>query len=824
MRRIIRILADSAADTSISARGSAPSPPRRCGSRPISSRASASSGANSARLGQPDHGVGIQQIFAGRQAPGAAARARAAWHRRRRAASTEPQAAAGLPAQRVGGVGAGTGRSGRAGETPRARARPDQHQRDERQRISPTRSGRASGSARAGPSHNQGRDRDDEPDRASTARSRTSASGRRAAPRAGSCAASRPPRQVVVGQGAGRRPGSPPPSGRSPTGDLNGSEDLGAGRSRRAVSDQNSAARSRAGYGGASPGPSSRRGGAEAGDAIGFASSQPSPPPGGASSAPGPRRRPIETGPPPRRYRRRRPRTTPIGTPPFRRPALTRARWRSPAPRSPRRESAPGLASLSDQRLDDRGSSCGCCSAMQVVGLGGREQDPVDAPADNQRQPADWPGRKQADLGHGAAQILRARRGRHGSPPSASIRTTCRSSRAKWLRKNGATTSRLGLEPPLEGPPERGRRAALRRGGAKVRAASPRDRRASGTALGDARQPGLPAGGEIGGEIGGERARLGLGRAGRTGRSPRSARGQAAAWVARRARAPSRSRPRPSQTCPISGRSSSHSARIVGDVRDAALAARPAVPAARARQPTLSDRRSVEIDRAFRPVRLGPAERGEMVLIGEARDRGIGLGLQIGREDAPSASARSWGIRPCASRFATSDVMKTVLPARLSPVTPSRITGSNRKLDGLGDPVPIRRRVRLSVRRARSKAGGPSGMWAGQSGGPPCPAAAPPRPARPRPAAARPPSSLTASRLFSASPAPASARPFQGFLWAETLSAVEGPHQQMGRPKTPWATARSGSRGSRGCAPPPRTAAPGATGRLSRHDGAARRG
>jgi len=36
------------------------------------------------------------------------------------------------------------------------------------------------------------------------------------------------------------------------------------------------------------------------------------------------------------------------------------------------------------------------------------------------------------------------------------------------------------------------------------------------------------------------------------------------------------------------------------------------------------------------------------------------------------------GMRPRSSRLATSDVMNTVLPERASPVTPSRITGSNR--------------------------------------------------------------------------------------------------------------------------------------------------
>ena len=73
----------------------------------------------------------------------------------------------------------------------------------------------------------------------------------------------------------------------------------------------------------------------------------------------------------------------------------------------------------------------------------------------------------------------------------------------------------------------------------------------------------------------------------------------------------------------------------------------------------------------------------------------VGLRLQVGGEDAALAAAFSCGMRPRSIRFATSEVMKTVLPARLRPVTPSRTTGSQtapldaleRLLDLAGDAV-----------------------------------------------------------------------------------------------------------------------------------------
>jgi hypothetical protein len=69
-------------------------------------------------------------------------------------------------------------------------------------------------------------------------------------------------------------------------------------------------------------------------------------------------------------------------------------------------------------------------------------------------------------------------------------------------------------------------------------------------------------------------------------------------------------------------------------------------------------------------------QRDNVVFIGEPRDCVFRLGLQIRRLMAPDAAARNCGIRPRFSKLATRDVMNTVLPARLNPVTPKRITGS----------------------------------------------------------------------------------------------------------------------------------------------------
>ena len=65
----------------------------------------------------------------------------------------------------------------------------------------------------------------------------------------------------------------------------------------------------------------------------------------------------------------------------------------------------------------------------------------------------------------------------------------------------------------------------------------------------------------------------------------------------------------------------------------------------------------------------------------------------------PSAAARSAGIRPRSIRLATSAVMNTVLPARESPVTPSRITGSE---NGCASPSMVRPIVSVMPDSAKS--------------------------------------------------------------------------------------------------------------------------
>ena len=119
-------------------------------------------------------------------------------------------------------------------------------------------------------------------------------------------------------------------------------------------------------------------------------------------------------------------------------------------------------------------------------------------------------------------------------------------------------------------------------------------------------------------------------------------------------------------------------------------------PASPPRSPvgaTRSDSRSVEIDRVLsRPVRVRPGQRVEMVLVGEARDRrGRAAAADRPRGSGSPPPARSCGIRPRSSRLATSEVMNTVLPARLRPVTPSRTTGSRKHVADVAPPRPRRR-------------------------------------------------------------------------------------------------------------------------------------
>ena len=118
------------------------------------------------------------------------------------------------------------------------------------------------------------------------------------------------------------------------------------------------------------------------------------------------------------------------------------------------------------------------------------------------------------------------------------------------------------------------------------------------------------------------------------------------------------------------------------------------------RQPQRRDRA-----RALGPARLrARAARRDAPRRRSAARCGRAAAAGRPRGSRPSAAARSCGIRPRSSRFATSEVMNTVLPARLRPVTPSRITGSNSR-SPTSWMVSSIRRVRLSVRRARSKAG-----------------------------------------------------------------------------------------------------------------------
>jgi hypothetical protein len=95
---------------------------------------------------------------------------------------------------------------------------------------------------------------------------------------------------------------------------------------------------------------------------------------------------------------------------------------------------------------------------------------------------------------------------------------------------------------------------------------------------------------------------------------------------------------------------------------------------------TRSDSRSSDTERVLSgQCGSGARHRGEVGFEGEARHRVVGLRLQEGGLDPPlERAAASPGIRPRSMRLATSEVMKTVLPDRASPVTPSRMTGSKK--------------------------------------------------------------------------------------------------------------------------------------------------
>ena len=66
-------------------------------------------------------------------------------------------------------------------------------------------------------------------------------------------------------------------------------------------------------------------------------------------------------------------------------------------------------------------------------------------------------------------------------------------------------------------------------------------------------------------------------------------------------------------------------------------------------------------------MRRRTSQRGQMRLVFKPWHGVVGLGLQKRRLDPPFGRRQQPGIRPRSSRFATSEVMNTVLPDRAKP-------------------------------------------------------------------------------------------------------------------------------------------------------------
>ena len=132
-------------------------------------------------------------------------------------------------------------------------------------------------------------------------------------------------------------------------------------------------------------------------------------------------------------------------------------------------------AGVADQRLGD-GGEAGVLGVVQVVGLGGGEEDAVDAAAEDRREPGARAGAEAGeDLGHGGAQVLdRARAVVDGAERVDQHDLTVEA--GEVVAEEGCDDDALvGLEALLEGAPERGGRARRSgfRSGEKVRAGEP---------------------------------------------------------------------------------------------------------------------------------------------------------------------------------------------------------------------------------------------------------------------------------------------------------------------------------------------------------------
>ena len=114
-------------------------------------------------------------------------------------------------------------------------------------------------------------------------------------------------------------------------------------------------------------------------------------------------------------------------------------------------------AGVADQRLGD-GGEAGVLAVVEIVGLGGGEEDAVDPPPEDRRQPRARPRAEAGeDLGHRRAQVLdgaralgEARRARPSAPPDGrGGRSGCgrRARRRRACRPRSAARRRATASP-----------------------------------------------------------------------------------------------------------------------------------------------------------------------------------------------------------------------------------------------------------------------------------------------------------------------------------------------------------------------------------------
>ena len=108
-------------------------------------------------------------------------------------------------------------------------------------------------------------------------------------------------------------------------------------------------------------------------------------------------------------------------------------------------------------------ASLPCWRVVQVVGLGGGEEDAVDAAAEDGREPGARAGAEAGeDLGHGGAQVLDGARAVVDGAERVDQHDLPVEPGEVVAEERPDDDALVGLEALLEGAPERVRRAAAR--------------------------------------------------------------------------------------------------------------------------------------------------------------------------------------------------------------------------------------------------------------------------------------------------------------------------------------------------------------------------